>query len=150
MQYAHTQKGALHLILSGIAAMLILSAWLTFDEPRLAIILAVTGCVMVVFAFSFRSLTVFDDGERLAIRYGPIPLFRKSIAYADITSVEAGRSSVVDGWGIHYFPGRGWTYNLWGFGCAVVHREQAVLRIGSDDVENLVRFLKRRIQSKDD
>ena len=102
---------------------------------------------MAGLAFCFRSLTVADDGDRLTIRFGPVPLFRTSIPYADMTGVEAGKSTVIDGWGIHYVPGRGWTYNLWGFGCVVVYRGKTIIRIGSDDVENLVDFLNRRINS---
>ncbi len=148
MEYVHTQRAPLHYMLHGVAAILVVSAWLSLGEPIIAIILGVTGCLMVIFALSFRSLTVSDDGERLSIRFGPMPLFRKSIAYSDITRVEPGRSSFIDGWGVHYMPGRGWTYNLWGYGCAVVHLGRKVIRIGSDDVENLVDFLNRRIGSE--
>ena len=64
--------------------------------------------------------TVYRRGRRsarLALRFGPLPVLRKTFRYADITGVEIGRTSVIDGWGIHYMPGRGWTYNLWGFNC---------------------------------
>lgn len=93
----------------------------------------------------FGSLTIRDEGEWLALRYGPLPVLRKRIRYADITSVEAGRTSIIDGWGIHYIPGRGWTYNLWGFGCARLTLGRKVIRIGSDDVDNLVRFLRGKV-----
>lgn len=113
------------------------------SEPVIAIVLRLSGCLLFLFALCFRSLTVSDEGERLSIRFGPIPLFRKSIAYADITRVEPGKSSFVDGWGIHYLPGRGWTYNLWGYDCVVVYPGRKIIRIGTDDVENLVDFLSR-------
>ncbi len=35
-------------------------------------------------------------------------------------AVSAARSNWLDGWGIHYFPGRGIIYNLWGFDCVRV------------------------------
>jgi hypothetical protein len=145
MHYEHTQKAPMHYILYGVAAIMIVSAWLSVGDPITVIILSAGGCLLLILSLSFRSLTVSDEGERLSIRFGPIPLFRKSIAYADITRVEPGKSSIIDGWGIHYIPGRGWTYNLWGFGCAVVYLGKRVIRIGTDDVENLVAFLNRRI-----
>ena len=148
MRYAHTQKGPLHFLLDGVAAILLVSAWLSGNQPTLALILVLSGCLLALFALSFRTLTVSDEGEQLAIRFGPLPLFRKSIAYADMTEVEPGRSSFIDGWGIHYVPGRGWTYNLWGFECAVVHLGNRIIRIGSDDVENLVEFLNQKIGAK--
>jgi hypothetical protein len=117
------------------------------DLAWVATVVLLAAGAMAGLAFCFRSLTVADDGDRLTIRFGPVPLFRTSIPYADMTGVEAGKSTVIDGWGIHYVPGRGWTYNLWGFGCVVVYRGKTIIRIGSDDVENLVDFLNRRINS---
>ena len=72
-------------------------------------------------------------------------MFRKRITYADMTAVEPDRSAFLDGWGIHYMPGKGWIYNLWGFGCARIHLGRKMIRIGSDDVENLVGFLGGKI-----
>ncbi len=84
----------------------------------------------------------------MALRYGPLPVLRKRIRYADITSVEPGRTSIIDGWGIHYIPGLGWTYNLWGFGCAKLTLGRKVIRVGSDDTENLVVFLRTKLIPK--
>jgi hypothetical protein len=52
----------------------------------------------------------------------------------------------VDGWGVHWIPGRGTTYNLWGFDCAVLLVNGRIVRIGSDDAEGLVEFLKAKIR----
>ena len=93
----------------------------------------------------FGSLTIRDDGEWLALRYGPLPVFRKRIRYADITAVEPGRTAIIDGWGIHYIIGRGWTYNLWGFGCVKLTLGKKVIRVGSDDVDRLAEFLRSKI-----
>ena len=62
-----------------------------------------------------------------------------------MTGVEAGRSTVLHGWGIHYMPGEGWVYNLWGFDCVVVHLGQKNIRIGTDDVQSLAGFLKGKV-----
>ena len=65
-----------------------------------------------------------------------------------IESVEPGRSSLLDGWGIHYFPGRGWTYNLWGFDCVVLRMKKKTLRVGTDDPDGLLEFLQSRVTSQ--
>ncbi|MBI1901733.1 MAG: hypothetical protein HYS13_11565 [Planctomycetia bacterium] len=70
----------------------------------MALILAVTSAVMFVLGLCFGSLTVQDEGDFLAVRYGPLPLFVKRIAYSSITAVSPGRSTLLDGWGIHHFP----------------------------------------------
>ena len=147
MDYEHTQRAPLHYILIGIAALLAGIAAAASDEPLVVAIVASVAGVFFVLALSFRSLEVFDDGQRLRVRFGPLPLFSTSINYAEITGVEAGQSSLIDGWGIHYVPGRGWLYNLWGFRCVVVHMGNKVVRVGTDDVDRLVAFLNSRIET---
>ena len=106
---------------------------------------AVAG-IFVFCALVFGTLTVRDEGDHLVLRFGPVPVFGTLIRYADLTAVEPGRTSLIDGWGIHYIPWRGWTYNLWGFGCVKLTLGKRVIRVGSDDVENLAAFLKAKIQ----
>ena len=141
MEYSHTQQAPLHYFIYAVAAVLIGLAWRDGGDSPAAVVAMIAAVVIVFFGLCFRTMTVSDEGQRLSVCYGPIPLFRTSITYADISRVEAGRSSLIDGWGIHYLPGRGWTYNLWGFGCAVVYLEKRLVRIGSDDVDSLVAFL---------
>ncbi len=150
MSYCHTQRGSLHHLLYFTAALLAGGAWFCRDELPLAIILAGTGVVLVPFAWAFGTLTVEDEGDRLLLQYGPLPLFWKRIAYAEIIGVEPDRSRLIDGWGIHWIPGRGTTYNLWGFDCVKLTLGKRIIRIGSDDVENLVEFLRTKIQQPQD
>jgi hypothetical protein len=81
---------------------------------------------------------------RLALRFGPLPVLRKTIRYAEITGVEIGRTTILDGWGVHYMPGRGWTYSIWGFTCVKLTLGRKVMRVGTDDAEGLVKFLGER------
>ncbi|MHC5054472.1 MAG: hypothetical protein ACYTKD_07130 [Planctomycetota bacterium] len=147
MEYEHTQRSPLHLMLLACGAGSAILAWsVSDDRPAMLIALSVT-LVLVAVAFCFATLTVRDTGTHLAVRFGPIPLFGTSIAYSDITEVAAARSSVLDGWGVHWTPGRGWIYNLWGFGCVRVGLGGKAVRIGTDDVEGLVRFLTSKLES---
>jgi hypothetical protein len=104
------------------------------------------GLLIAMLTPAFHLLTVVDEGERLAIRFGPIPLFRKTVRYAEIEKVEVGRTLILDGWGIHLSIRGGWVWNLWGRDCVVVHfRQGSVLRIGTDDAANLAGFLEGKI-----
>lgn len=145
MEYEKTQYAPLHYILLAVALVLLAGAWMGRGEPGLVIALVGVAATLVLVALMFGRLTVQDEGDCLALRYGPLPVFSKRIRYADITAVEPGRSSVIDGWGIHYFPGRGTTYNLWGFGCVKLSLGKKVIRVGSEDIENLVEFLRGKI-----
>jgi len=47
-------------------------------------------------------------------------LFRRTIRYDDIISAEIGRTTILDGWGIHMSLRGGWVWNLWGRDCVVL------------------------------
>jgi len=134
----------LHYIFYPVIVALMVLAWAGRDRPAIVLITLGVAATLILVAMMFQRLTVRDEGERLALRFGPLPVFRKLIRYSDITSVEAGRSSVIDGWGIHWIPGRGFTYNLWGLDCAKLTVQGRIVRVGSDDVENLVAFLREK------
>ena len=144
MEYEHTQRGPLCLVVYAIGAALLIGAWFLRHVPAIPLIWAGLAVFMAFLAESFRYLTVRDEGDRLAIRYGPLPLFRKRIRYSDLTAVEPGRTTLADGWGIHWTPGRGWTYNLWGYDCVKLTLGRKVIRVGTDDVDGLVDFLRGR------
>jgi len=119
------------------------------DIPPIRWLYPPLSLLMVVLAASFHHLTVKDDCDRLSISFGPIPLFRRSVRYDDIKSAEVGRTTLLDGWGIHYSIRGGWVWNLWGRDCAVVHfKNRGKLWIGTDDAENLSEFLNDRIDGE--
>ncbi len=142
--YSHTQKAPLCLILYGFALACVALAWFVGDTPGIFIAGGV-GLLIALLAPAFHHLAVVDQGDVLAIRFGPVPLFRRTVRYADIEKVEVGRTLILEGWGIHYSIRGGWVWNLWGRACVVVHFRNGVLRIGTDDSENLARFLEGKI-----
>lgn len=142
--YSHTQKAPLCLILYGSAFLCFVLAWVVGGTPGIFIGGGV-GLLIALLASAFHHLVVVDQGEQLAIQFGPMPLFRRTVQYADIDKVEVGRTLILDGWGIHYSIRGGWVWNLWGHTCVVVHfKNGGVLRIGTDDAENLAQFLNNR------
>lgn len=58
--------------------------------------------------------------------------------------IRRARSKLIDGWGVHWLPGRGWTFNLWGRDCVEGNTARRRLRIGTDDPEGLANFLTER------
>jgi len=143
--YEHTQKAPLHWLLYPLALLLLAAAGLNQGQIPVALILVGGAGLVLALAFSFQRLTIRDEGTWLAIRYGPLPVFRTRIAYAEISSVEPGQTSWIDGWGIHWIPGRGYTYNLWGFSCVKLAVGDRTIRVGSDEPDKLVEFLKSKL-----
>lgn len=145
--YWHRQYAPWYWLLYAIGAIQLTAVILIGGAPASWILLA-SGITVGLLASSFHHLTVEDRGERLSVRFGPSPLFSMSIPYSDMLSVEAGRTSFLDGWGIHYSLRSGWIWNVWGRDCVVIQRRQSIMRIGSDDAENLLRFIRTRIRPR--
>ena len=143
--YSHTQKAPLCLILYGSAFVCFALVFIIGETPGIYIGGGV-GLLIALLGPAFHHLTVEDQGDVLTICFGPVPLFRRTVCYADIGSVEIGRTLLLDGWGIHLSIRGGWVWNLWGRTCVVVHfKNGGTLRIGTDDAENLAGFLEGKI-----
>ncbi len=121
----------------------------SFSVPAIAlqITFLMTGLVMFLLGVSFHHLTVEDEGDRLSVRFGPFSLFRMHIPYEDILEVETGRTTFLEGWGIHWSPWGGWVWNIWGYDCVVLRLKRGKLKIGTDDAEGLAGFVKSHISS---
>jgi hypothetical protein len=129
-------------MLYALAGGLFVAAWLTTSAPLLPVLLGGVGVLMTLLALSFHHLTVEDEGDRLAVRFGPLPLFRTSVRYEDIESVAVGRTRIHDCCGIPWTLRGGWVWSLRGWDCVVVRRRQGILRIATDDDANLAQFLQ--------
>ena len=145
--YSHTQKAPLCLILYASALVCFVLVWLIGETPGMYIGGGV-GLLIALLAPAFHHLTVEDQGDVLAIRFGPVPLFRRTVRYAEIEKVEVGRTLLLDGWGIHYSVRGGWVWNLWGRDCVVLHLKKGTLRIGTDDAGNLAGFVEGKIGAR--
>jgi hypothetical protein len=149
--YDHTQYGYFHWLLYLFSlACLVAAGYAILLGVLPFVIVAAVGVLMGTLAASFHYLRVVDAGDRLMFQFGPLPILHGSVEYKSIVAVEADRSLLIDGWGIHWLPGRGWTYNIWGFDCVLVTLDTgSTLRIGSDDADNLLEFLKARMRRAD-
>jgi hypothetical protein len=100
-RYHHTQRGPWGLMCCAFAAGFVVTS-LSAPVLALQITFFVTALFMLLLGASIGHLTVEDEGDRLAIRFGPLPLFRRRVRYEDILEVEAGRTTFLDSWGIHW------------------------------------------------
>ena len=143
--YKHVQYAPLCLLLYVLAVVFIVLGLVMDTAPPIPWLFPPIGLFMLVLAASFHHLTVDDQVDRLSVSFGPVPLFRRSIKYADIISAEIGRTTVLDGWGIHMSLRGGWVWNLWGRDCVVLQHRKGILRVGTDDAGNLAAFLNQKI-----
>lgn len=143
--YTHTQKSPLSwLLLIFAIAILLVSPFVNSDVKSL-FLTYISASIFIVAGLCFHSLTIEDKGDHLLLRFGPLPLFKKSFHYAQFERIEPDRSIWIDGWGIHYIPGRGMIYNIWGFDCIKLIGKEKTVRIGSNDLRNLQIFLGTKI-----
>ena len=142
--YRHTQRAPLCLLIYTPGIILLIMGFVLHNEPGIRWIFPIVGTLVVVLAASFHHLTAEDGGDQLSIAFGPVPLFRRTIRYEDIESVELDRTTLIEGWGIHLSPRGGWVWNLWGRDCIALKLKKGTLRIGTDDPEGLTGFLNER------
>ena len=147
ISYRHLQWAPWHLALDAIGAALLVAAWLSNEPPFARWLFVGMAILFLLLGASFRYLAVEDQCDHLDIRFGPLPLFRRRLHYEDIREVEVGRTVLLESWGIHMSPRGGWVWNIWGRDCVVIHLQQGVLRVGSDEAENLAVFIKSKIRA---
>lgn len=145
VEYSHTQRAPLCLLLYGFGVFCGLLLW-SVDDSVGIVLCASFSLSFAVLGGAFHYLKVEDNGEELAVSFGPIPLFGRKLEYAEIQEVEVSRTILLDGWGIHYSLRGGWVWNLWGFDCVAIGlRKGGTLRIGTNDPEKLASFLKQKV-----
>ena len=143
--YCHTQRAPLCLMLYALSITFLTLSWLLRTEPVIPWMFLFTGIVTLVLAGAFHRLTVEDAGDSLSVRFGPVPLFRRTVRYEDMSGVDVSQTTLLDGWGIHMSLQGGWVWNLWGRDCVVIRMTNGTLRVGSDDSKQLAIFLKRQM-----
>ncbi|MCP4119397.1 MAG: hypothetical protein GY737_29165 [Desulfobacteraceae bacterium] len=147
MGYEHTQRSWLGWILTAAGFCLMIIAMLFTDRTVAGATLFMVTLVLLFASLFFSTLTVRDAGDHLSLTFGPVPVFRAYIVYSEISGVDRARSSLLDGWGIHYIPWRGWTYNIWGFKCVRIRMAQGAVRVGTNDQDALVALLEKKIDT---
>ena len=143
-EYEHTQKGIVQPILVVTALLCLIGGFFMRDRPPYLFICAAAALVCIILAYAMSYLLVRDTGDRLKIRFGPLPLFSKSVPYAEMVSAEKDRSTFLAGWGIHWTR-KGWLWNVGGFDCVRIRTDKKSMLIGTDDPDGLVSFLRSRI-----
>jgi|SRR5579863_5563890 len=142
--YIHRQWGPWAYLLYGLGVLFLVVAWHVRHQPPAPLILSGVAFVFLSLAPCFHHLTISDAGEELDIRFGPVPLFKQRIRYDNIRDVEIGRTILIESWGIHMSIVRGgMVWNIWGFDCVVI-QHHSTLRLGTNDAENLLAFLKSK------
>jgi len=77
--FSHTQKSPLSLLVYGTALALFVRSWAVRDEFPIAFLLGGTGFVTLLLRMAFHHLSVQDQGDVLAFRFGPVPLFHRTV-----------------------------------------------------------------------
>ena len=147
-KYQHTQRAPLCLVVYAMAVLFLVLSWALRSEPVIQWVFPPVGLLILVLAPSIHHLTVEDQGDRLAISFGPIRLFRRSVSYENIESAEIGRTAILEGWGIHMSFRGGWVWNIWGRDCVVLRLRKGTLRVGTDDAAGLAEFLNARLSEQ--
>lgn len=157
-QYEHRQYGpwyVMFLILGlGVFAITGLRAARDQIDFAVALLLALVGAAFLFVASAFVYLEVRDEGDRLSVRFGPLPMFGASIPYEAIESVQPARTTMLYGFGMQGLPGLFLVMNIWGFDAVQIRLKKRrgiwrakTLIIGTDGPDELLEFLQDKIRT---
>lgn len=142
--YDRVQKGWIWIVLP-VLALVVLGMGFVVPERVGSAVLFSTAALMFVLAASMAWLRVRDDGDRLSISYGPLPLIRRQIDYARITGVERVKPPALLGVGIRWAPGFGWTWNVDTGDLVRLQLGERAFHVGAADPDALVEAVSKRI-----
>jgi hypothetical protein len=135
VRYQHRQLAGAVLasLLSAVLGCVVLALIVPL-ETLWALVLA--GSAFLFLAVLFGSLTVTVTEESLAWRFGP-GLIRRREPLESLAGAEVTETRFIEGWGIH-LTGRGWLYNVSGYGAVMVTRKDGkTFLLGSDEPDLL-------------
>lgn len=138
--YEHTQRG--FLIIGAVSAAIVLIVAMTFLFG-LVWITAIVICILIFALAICSTLTASVSDDDLRIRFGPLPLIRKSWPVAEIVSATTVKNPWYYGWGVRWTP-TGPLYNVSGYSAVEVTLGSGrKFRIGTDEPEALCRAIEQ-------
>ena len=154
--YDHVQRGFIHYVIALAGAGLLAGALLRDAASGPFVPLVAGAGLMMALGGCFAHLRVTDLGDSLRVRFGPMGVFGTCIRYDNMVSAVAGRTTWLQGWGVHGFPFVSITYNIRGYECVTVtlKERRGLFRfrrvtIGTDDPEGLATFLSSKLSPGD-
>ena len=147
--YHHTQPAHAVRFLTFIAIGACVAAVVFAPEVRQPgwhpdVLLWAIAATLAVAVALFWSMTVRVTGEALEFWFGP-GLIRKRVPLSEIATVEEARTTIWQGWGIHW-TSRGWLYNVSGFNAVHVQLKTGKsLLVGTDEPQALADALREGI-----
>lgn len=142
MSYRHTQVGTLivvPVIVVSLIALVVLRAMPGGMYPLVAFVtVAAVGLALAIFS----TLTVEINGGTIKLRFG-VGLIQKQIQLSDVDHALPVRNPWWVGWGIRWYPGNYWMWNVSGLRAVeLVMKNGRRFRIGTDEPEELVRAIE--------
>ncbi len=138
--YEHNQWGAIPIV---VAVVIFLFAGAVVDvsqQPAAAVLLIAAG---VLIAFARLATRVDETGVSWAFTAG-VP--RGYIGFNEIYRMERVRTSLIEGWGIHWTWWHGWLWNVGGFDAVqFLLKNGKSITLGTNDAEGLYKAVLSRL-----
>jgi hypothetical protein len=158
--YEHRQIGLWWLPLlalaGGAAGFAVWGAATGNFEPGVRVVLLILAATLSLAAASLGWLDVRDEGYRLSIRFGPLPVFGTAVPYDDIESAEPAQLMLLHGFGMNVLPGLFISFRVWGSEVVKLRlrRRRGIcfyktVYVGTDDAEGLLAFLRGKLGRQD-
>jgi len=140
MEYHHSQIGTV--IIAGLLTPLVAIFVVPFFTGAFLPVFMIVPLVLAVSLLFFYSLNVDIKDGILVCSFG-IGVIRKEIHLSEAREARAVKNPWALGWGIRWWPGQYWAWNVSGFDAVeLVFRDGSRFRIGTDEPETLVRAIQ--------
>lgn len=143
--YRHTQRAPYPWWFVTMSLPAFIAAPFFWETPGVALLMTIPGFFLLLLAGAFGTLTVSHEAAALRVAFGPLPSFWRRIPYRQMRSAKVGRTTLLDGWGVHWSLRGGWVINLWGRDCVEIQLKKGKIFVGTDDPRRLAEFLNSRI-----
>jgi hypothetical protein len=140
--YEHSQRATwMYVIPLALAAV---SVWGIFEgSPTPAWFLMGTNLILLIVIIDFSSLTIAVDSDGVHWFFG-FGWPSGHLHFDEIKTVEITRTTILEGWGLHYTIWHGWLWNVWGFQAVrLTYAGGRRVTLGTDDPQGLREAIER-------
>jgi len=141
--YERTQHAMWMWLVLAIPIAILAGAWTVKPDPAMGLPAAVAIVPVLLIGTIFTRLTIAVDAHAVRWHFGwgwP----RGSIAISEIEHTQIARTSLLEGWGIHWTIWHGWLWNVGGFQAVEITKtDGSLITLGTDDPQGLLQAIER-------
>ncbi len=141
LEYSHRQVGTVQLWAGTLSLIIVMVT--AYLSPEIFLMLLIPIGALAFGLLFFSTLTVVICSDSIQVKFGPIPLFKKNVAFDTISAYKLVKNPWYYGYGIRVIR-RGTLYNISGpHALEITLHTGKRVQIGTDEPEKLAEVFKQ-------